>query len=80
LKGVDAVDRSLCETRKRLASLHPVLLAEVEKQNADSKLEAKNDHPELAGAKPSLIVSEKNSAGNSEKREDRNANAAPFLT
>lgn len=39
LKHVDAIDRSILETRKRLAALHPVLLAEVEKLDADLRNE-----------------------------------------
>ena len=39
LNGVDAVDRCLTDTLKRLTALHPVLLAEIEKQDAEMKQE-----------------------------------------
>lgn len=37
LKQIDAIDRSLCETRKRLTDLHSVLIAETEKHGTDEK-------------------------------------------
>jgi predicted PurR-regulated permease PerM/methanogenic corrinoid protein MtbC1 len=37
LKRIDAVDRSLSDTRKRLNDLHSVLMAETEKRDADEK-------------------------------------------
>jgi methanogenic corrinoid protein MtbC1 len=46
-KRVDGVDRTLSGTRKRLTDLYPILLAEIEKQSAERKLNRENDPREL---------------------------------
>jgi predicted PurR-regulated permease PerM len=48
LKRVDGVDRTIIETRKRLNALHPVLLTEIE------KLDAETDLAKPTGEQPAL--------------------------
>jgi predicted PurR-regulated permease PerM len=43
LKQIDAVDRTLSDTRKRLTDLHSVMIAEIEKRDADERNQKTGD-------------------------------------